>query len=254
VKNLVYRESCSRRGIKRNEEETKGIRDVVKLKVVELQAAPAQPKSQETRAEDLFNKQKAYFASDATKSYEWRVDQLNRLTRMLKDNFDRFAEASRKDFKTASQENVFEVSATIATTESTKSQLKEWMKPVEAPLPKFLAASGHKGIVYREPYGVTLIICPFNGPLILSLRPAVAALSAGNPCILKLSEALFATDELLLELIPKYFEPESLSAVVGGREVVTELLSFGQVALERLLLVKVRDPCSAHDISSPLLL
>jgi aldehyde dehydrogenase (NAD+) len=41
--------------------------------------------------------------------------------------------------------------------------------------------SGHKGMVYREPYGVTLIICAFNGPLVLSLRPAVAALSVGNP-------------------------------------------------------------------------
>jgi aldehyde dehydrogenase (NAD+) len=61
---------------------------------------------------------------------------------------------------------------------------------------------------------------------LLSLRPAVAALSAGNPCILKLSEALLATDELLLELIPKYFEPEALSAVVGGREIVTNLLKL----------------------------
>ena len=60
----------------------------------------------------------------------------------------------------------------------------------------------------------------------LSLRPAVAALSAGNPCILKLSEALPANDELLLELIAKYFDPEAFSAVVGGREVVTKLLSF----------------------------
>ena len=118
------------------------------------------------------------------------------------------------------------MSASIATSESTKSQLKEWMTPVDAPLPKFLAASGHKGIVYREPYGVTLIICPFNGPLVLSLRPAIAALSAGNPCILKLSEALLATDELLLELIPKYFAPEALSAVVGARELVTKLLTF----------------------------
>src|SRR5215469_8363545 len=99
-------------------------------------------------------------------------------------------------------------------------------RPSRAPNPKFLAASGHKGIVYREPYGVTLIICPFNGPLLLSLRPAVAALSAGNPCMLKLSEALAATDELFLELIPKYFEAESFSAVVGGREVVTQLLTF----------------------------
>jgi aldehyde dehydrogenase (NAD+) len=191
-----------------------------------FQEALTHPASEELRAQDLFNKQKASFATDATKTYEWRVDQLDRLTRMLKDNYQRFADASCTDFKTATQENAFEVSASIATSEFAKSQLKEWMKPVEAPLPKFLAASGHKGMVYREPYGVTLIICPFNGPLLLSLRPAVAALSAGNPCILKLSEALLATDELLLELIPKYFEPEAFSAVVGGREIVTNLLKL----------------------------
>src|SRR5215469_11536033 len=173
--------------------------------------------SEVKRAEDLFNLQRAYFASDATKTYGWRIDQLDRLIRMLKDNASRLSEASRSDFKTAAQENLLEVAGSIATAESTKSQLKDWMLPVEAPLPRFLAASGHKGIVYREPYGVTLVICPFNGPLILSLRPAIAALSAGNPCILKLSEALLATDELLLELIPKYFAPEALSAVVGAR-------------------------------------
>ncbi len=181
---------------------------------------------EEVPVQDLFDNQKKYFATDVTKTYEWRGDQLDRLIRMLKENDKRFADASCKDFKTASQENAFEVSASIATSEFAKSQLKEWMKPVEAPLPKFLAASGHKGMVYREPYGVTLIICPFNGPLLLSLRPAVGTLSAGNPCILKLSEALLATDELLLELIPKYFEPEALSAVVGGREVVTNLLKL----------------------------
>jgi len=197
-----------------------------KLETEVFQAAMAQPTSEETRAQDLFNKQKAYFDSDATKTYEWRIDQLDRLIRMLKDNFKLFSDASCNDFKTAVPENVFEVSASIASAEFTKSQLKEWMRPVEAPIPKFLAASGHKGVVYREPYGVTLIICPFNGPLLLSLRPAVGALSAGNPCMLKLSEALPATDELLLELIPKYFEPEAFSAVVGGKEVVTKVLTF----------------------------
>src|SRR5262249_54438320 len=100
----------------------------------------------------LFERQKAYFASDVTKSYEWRVEQLDRLIRMLKENYERFSEASRIDFKTALQENIFEVAASIASIEFTKSQLAGWMKPVEAPIPKFLAASGHKGIVYREPY------------------------------------------------------------------------------------------------------
>jgi aldehyde dehydrogenase (NAD+) len=197
-----------------------------KPRMSEFQTGPLQSTSEWGPVEELFGKQKVYFGTDVTKTYEWRVDQLDRLVRMLKKNYKGFADASCKDFKTAAQENVFEVSASIATGEFTKFQLKEWMKPVEAPLPKFLSASGHKGMVYREPYGVTLIICPFNGPLLLSLRPAVAALSAGNPSLLKLSEALLATDELLLELIPKYFEPEALSAVAGGREIVTNLLKL----------------------------
>ena len=67
--------------------------------------------SEEVPLQNLFDKQKAYFATDVTKTYEWRVDQLDRLIRMLKDNYERFAKASRDDFKTASQENVFEVSA-----------------------------------------------------------------------------------------------------------------------------------------------
>jgi aldehyde dehydrogenase (NAD+) len=163
--------------------------------IPDFQTGSPQLTIEQDSIEQLFERQRAYFATDVTKTYAWRADQLDRLIRMLKENYERFAKASRVDFKTAAQENVFEVSASIATAGSAKSQLREWMKPVEAPLPKFLAASGHKGVVYREPYGVTLIICPFNGPLLLSLRPAVAALSAGNPCMLKLSEALPATDE-----------------------------------------------------------
>jgi aldehyde dehydrogenase (NAD+) len=69
-------------------------------------------------------------------------------------------------------------------------QLKGWMTPEEAPVPKFPAKTGHKGMVYREPYGVALIIGPSNEPLPLLIRPALAALAAGNTCILTLSVAL----------------------------------------------------------------
>src|ERR1700730_16282872 len=113
-----------------------------------FQEAFTHPGSEELRAQDLFNKQKAYFATDATKTYEWRVDQLDRLVRMLKENYERFADASRRDFKTASQENAFEVSASIATSEFAKSQLKEWMKPVQNPPPKVLGASWHQVMRY----------------------------------------------------------------------------------------------------------
>src|SRR5262245_23204807 len=172
---------------------------------------------------DLFDRQKAYFNTNITKSYEWRIDQLDRLSRMLSENMDALSAAVGSDFKTAVSEKIFEVAATLGATEVTKAQLRSWMQPVETPVPLFLAKSGHKGIVHREPYGVTLIMGPFNGPLLSLLRPAITALAAGNTCILKVSEAP-ATATLLLTLIPRYFEPEALTAFSASREETTELL------------------------------
>ena len=178
------------------------------------------------RFQKIFDAQKALFASGITRTYEWRVEQLDRMARMIRENEKRFQEGMAKDFKTASQEVIFETQASAGESEVQKSQLKEWMKPVEAPVPRFLAKTGHKGMVYREPYGVALIIGPFNGPLLLLIRPALAALAAGNTCVLTLSEALPATTAVLLELVPKYFEPNAVAAVPGGKEQNTELLKL----------------------------
>ena len=176
--------------------------------------------------QNIFDAQKALFASGVTRTYDWRVEQLDRMARMIGENEERFQKAMAKDFKTASQEYIFETQASAGETEVQKSQLKEWMKPVEAPVPRCLAKTGHKGMVYREPYGVALIIGPFNGPLLLLIRPALAALAAGNTCILTLSEALPATTSVLLELVPKYFDPSAVTAVAGGKEPNTELLKL----------------------------
>ena len=175
---------------------------------------------------EIFERQKKYFNSDATKSYGWRIDQLDRLERLLKENAQGLQEAVQNDFKTASSEYVFEVMAPLGVIEFTKSQLREWMKPTNAPLPKFLAASGHTTTVIREPYGPSLLIGPFNGPLTLSLDPVVGLLSAGNPCIMKVSEQIPATSHLLMELIAKYFQPECLTAVWGAKDEVNELLKL----------------------------
>lgn len=174
--------------------------------------------------QEIFDKQKAYFNSDLTKSYEWRIEQLDRLERMLTENKQAFYDSIKNDFKTAYTEQVFEVTGVLATIEYTKSQLRDWMKPLDAPVAKFMAATGHTAKVYREPYGVSLIIGPFNGPLLLLLDPAVAALSAGNTCILKSSRALVNTASLLEQLIPRYFQPEAVTIVSGNRDAITELL------------------------------
>ncbi len=175
---------------------------------------------------EIFEKQQEYFQTDITKSYEWRIDQLDRMEKMLNEHKDEFYAAVGKDFKTAFAEQVLEVGAPLVTIEFTKSQLKSWMEPAEAPLPKFLVETGHKGVVYREPYGVTLIIGPYNGPLILLLDPAIAAISAGNPVILKVSNATTETSKLMLKLIPEYFDPKSVAVVDGDREAITDLLKL----------------------------
>jgi aldehyde dehydrogenase (NAD+) len=174
----------------------------------------------------LFERQKRNFAAGVTRSYAWRIEQLDRMARLVGENEAALKRAVAQDFKTASQEQVFETLACLGEVEFQKSQLKDWMAPTEAPVPRALAATGHRGIVYRDPYGVALIIGPFNGPLLLLLRPAITALAAGNCCVLKLSEKLTLTSALLLDLVPRYFEPDAVAAVTGHREEVTELLKL----------------------------
>src|SRR5215831_4614599 len=176
--------------------------------------------------QSVFDRQKTLFATGKTRSYAWRIEQLDRMARLLSDNEAALQRAVAQDFKTASQEHIFETFACVGEVEFQKSQLKEWMKPVEAPVPSALAATGHRGMVYRDPYGVALIIGPFNGPLLLLIRPAITALAAGNCCVLKLSEAVKATSTLLLNLIPQYFEPDAVTAMAGGRVETTELLKL----------------------------
>ena len=178
------------------------------------------------RYQEVFDRQKAYFESDATKPIEWRIARLDAMEKMLRDNQARLEAAISKDFKTAAQEKAFETAAPLAIIADTKRQLADWMQPVKAPLPEFLAESGHRGMIYREPYGVTLVMGPFNGPLLLLLDPAITALAAGNTCILKLNESIANTAELLDDLIPQYFEPEAVMAIRGGVDEVTELLKL----------------------------
>jgi len=176
--------------------------------------------------QNLFDQQKRHFATGAPRSYAWRIEQLDRMALMVGENEAALQRAIAQDFKTASQEQVFETQACLGEVAFQKSQLKDWMTPISAPVPQALAATGHRAIVYRDPYGVALIIGPFNGPLLLLLRPAITVLAAGNCCILKLSQALENTNALLLELVPKYFNREAVAAVTGHREETTELLKL----------------------------
>jgi aldehyde dehydrogenase (NAD+) len=63
------------------------------------------------RFQNIFDAQKELFATGVTRTYEWRVDQLDRMARMIRENEPHFQTAIAKDFKTASQEYIFETAA-----------------------------------------------------------------------------------------------------------------------------------------------
>src|SRR5258706_14844004 len=93
--------------------------------------------------QEIFNKQKAYFDSDATKSYEWRIDQLTRLESLVNDNAQALEDAMSSDFKTASQEKVFEIMAPVGNAGFARAELKEWMEPVDVVISRAVLGSGH---------------------------------------------------------------------------------------------------------------
>ena len=179
-----------------------------------------------TTLRTLFDSQNERFLAGTTRSRQWRLDQLDRLERMLSENRLAFKNALALDFKTAWFEQDMEFDMTLGSVVEARNQLDEWMAPVEAPLSARLTRSGHRGTIHREPYGVCLIIAPFNAPIALTLEPLIAALSAGNTAIVKPAETTARTAALFEELLGRYFERDAVAVVRGNRTVIAELLAL----------------------------
>jgi len=79
----------------------------------------------------VFERQKRHFASGVTRTYQWRIEQLNRMARLVRENETALRQAIAKDFKKASQEQIFETLACVGEVEFQKSQLKDWMAPTK---------------------------------------------------------------------------------------------------------------------------
>jgi len=174
----------------------------------------------------LLGAQREHFLTDATKSYDWRIDQLDRMERMLVENKDAFCAALYQDFGKPPFEQLFEITVPSGVIHYYRENLRALMAPQEVAIPAGLEATGNKGVIYKEPYGVTLVIGPFNAPILLLLDPAIAALAAGNTVILKPANTTPATAALFQRLVPRYFAPEKVTVVTGGREEISALLEL----------------------------
>lgn len=174
----------------------------------------------------LLRAQKERFASDATKSFEWRMDQLTRLERMITENQDELGAALAADFKTAVWDIAAELGVSLGAIAEAKANVRVWMRPIDAELPASFASKGYRARVFHDPYGVTLLIAPFNAPLALLIAPLVAILAAGNPAIVKPSEVTSHVSQALSELFLRYFEAQDVTMIRGDRTAVSALMGL----------------------------
>ncbi len=173
----------------------------------------------------IYNQQKEYFNSQATKSYQKRVAALEDLKAVIQQYESRLIKAMQADMaKPETEAAGGEIWYVLEEIDYTLRHLKRWMKPKRkrTPLLHFRASS----VIYPEPFGQVLIIAPWNYPFNLLFSPLVGALAAGNTAILKPSELAPQTAKVVEEMIHAKFDAGFLRVVNGGVETAKALLSL----------------------------
>jgi len=166
---------------------------------------------------------RTYFRSGATRSAEWREGQLRALRSMMRDHAEEFYAALWTDLRRNRIEaDWVDVKYTTSEIGHVLAHLRRWMKPLPVSTPLVLAPA-HTHVRF-DPLGVGLIIGTWNYPVMLTLSPLVAAISAGNAAVIKPSEVAAATAEALARLVPRYLDRNAFSVVLGGAAETTSLL------------------------------
>ncbi len=170
--------------------------------------------------------QKEYFNTEATKSIEFRIHQLKKLKKLIRQYEDQILEALKQDLGRDPMEGyISEIMFLINEINFAIKKLKSWTRPKQIDNSFFLFPASSK--VYHEPYGVCLIISPWNYPFFLSIRPLIGAMSAGNCVTLKCSETSPNTNEVILEMINQNFPQEYLYAIDCQANETEQLIESG---------------------------
>lgn len=167
--------------------------------------------------------QRKYYETQKTKSWKYRMAALNRLERAILKWETEINKALKKDLnKSAFEAYMTEVGMTLAELRYVKKHLRQWMmdKKVRTPLAQFPG----KSYVKSEPYGVVLIMSPWNYPFMLCMEPLIGALAAGNCCVLKPSNYSPAVSTVIKGMIEETFPKEYVTVVEGGRAENQSLL------------------------------
>jgi aldehyde dehydrogenase (NAD+) len=131
-----------------------------------------------------------------------------------------------QDFhKPAAEVELLEIQPTLIELNHVRANLAQWMQPERVRAPWILLRS--RSEVHYEPRGVVLIMAPWNYPFGLVLTPLIAAVAAGNCAIVRPSEKVPHTGEVLTRIIRQAFDEQEVACFTErGTELAEELLTF----------------------------
>lgn len=176
-----------------------------------------------TAIAERLDAQRQYFLSGRTRPLEFRLGQIQSLKQAIQRYEGRILAALKQDLgKSSFEAYTTEVGFTLDEIRHTLKHLGEWMAVEEVKTP--LVHQPAQSQLVHEPYGVVLIIAPWNYPFQLLFAPLLGALAAGNCAILKPSELTPATSAVIADLIQHTFDPHYVAVVEGGAEVNQALL------------------------------
>jgi aldehyde dehydrogenase (NAD+) len=163
------------------------------------------------------------FASGRTRSYEWRIRQLEGIERLVTEREADIAAALASDLgRSAHEAWLGDVASTVGEAKYARKHLKRWMRKKRSAIP--MSVQPGRAFHQYEPLGTVLIIGPWNYPIYLTLSPLVGAVAAGNCVVIKPSEQAPATSALLARLVPEYLDKDAVAVVEGAVSTTTGLI------------------------------
>ncbi|WP_246943080.1 aldehyde dehydrogenase [Bacillus pinisoli] len=172
----------------------------------------------------ILDKHQDFFESNQTRSYEFRIKQLDLLKEGILKYEDKITEALQKDLgKHPFETYTTEIGYVLHSIRQAKKSLKKWMEPKKVKTPLYLQPA--KSFIMSEPYGTVLIIGPFNYPFQLLVEPLVGAIAAGNTAVIKPSELVPNVAGVVTDMIESTFQSKYICSIEGGIETNQALIN-----------------------------
>ncbi len=173
----------------------------------------------------IVDKQRTFFRTGATLDVKWRIEQLKKLRVAVKAHAEEMEQALAEDLgRSAVEAYLCDVLPIVLEIDETIHGLRRWARP-ECHYSGLACFPSMVTKVYKMPYGVSLIISPFNFPMLLTLGVLTAALAGGNTAVIKASSKSKASTAMLKRFIAEVFPPEYVTLVDGGHDVADECLA-----------------------------